>query len=143
VTRTNVNLDNAAASFAIASVPLFLLRKLQADAGPIAISSKPQPSEILDELEEALKIKPRSLIEAVEPYALLVALTYKRDLSLLKRAAGLRALHHDWYTYLANVLVKTYDPTQIISLPVPGQIIGSSPSSGSTAANSTFKILRP
>lgn len=138
---SKVDLAGAERIYALSNVPLFLLRKLQSDAATREISSSCSTEEILTQLKKSVQSKPRSLREAVEPYVLLVALAKKRDLDALKKASAINALYHDWFLYIADVLVQTFDPTAIISLNIPGQIYV--PSIRNTSTASTRRLILP
>ena len=139
--RSQVNLTGAESIYAVSNVPLFLLRKLQADAAPREISSSLSADQILDELRASLQVKPSTLREAVEPYVLLVALAQKQDIGALKKAATINALHHDWFAYLSSVLEQTYRPSVVSSLIIPGQLQVTVPSNTSTASTSTRRLI--
>ena len=146
--RKQVDLAGAERIYAVSDAPLFLLRKLQADAAAREISSSLSVDEILDELKTSLQTKPRTLREAVEPYVLLVALQKKRNIDALKTAATLNAPYHDWFTYLSDVLLQTFTSTATMSLAVrgqslvvPGQMVASPPANTSTAQTRT-RILK-
>jgi hypothetical protein len=141
MTHIDADLAGSENIYAVSNVPLFLLRRLQADAAPRAISSSFQSNEIVNELSNSLRVKPQTLRDAVKPYVLLVALEQKRDLTVLKTAAALNAPYHDWFAYLSAVLVQTFNPSVIRSLDIPGQIHGAMPSSNSTAATTTSKLI--
>jgi hypothetical protein len=137
-----VDLTSASAVYAVSNSPLFLLRKLRADAAPRAIASSASKEEILTKLEASLSIKPKSLEEAVLPYVLLVALSQMNDVSSLEKASGFRALYHDWFTYVAVALVQLFRPTIISQISSPAKLLGPLPSSTSSAPNNPI-IIRP
>jgi hypothetical protein len=142
--RVNPNLTTAEQTYAVSNVPLFLLRRLQADAAPRTVAASWTADEILDALQRALREKPQTLSDTVWPYVLLVALEQKRDLAKLKSAASLAAPYHDWFSYLAAVLVQTFTPSMLTPFKIPGQIHGSIPSSTSaSSATTNNQILRP
>ena len=139
--RKQVDMTRAEAIYSVSNVPLFLLRKLQADAAPREISSSLLAAEILDELRTSVRTKPQTLRQAVEPYVLLVALSQKRDLAALREATAINARYHDWFAYLASALVQTFMPTATISLIMPGEIRTALPANTSTAA--TRRLIIP
>jgi hypothetical protein len=137
----NVDLAGAERIYAVSNVPLFLLRKLQADPVTREISLSHSTEQILTQLKTSVQSKPRSLREAVEPYVLLVALAKKRDLDALKKVGAINALYHDWFSYIADILVQTFNPTEITSLNIPGQI--HAPSIANTSTASTRRLILP
>lgn len=139
--RKQVDLARAEAIYAVSNVPLFLLRKLLADAAPREISSSLSAAEILDELRTSVQTKPRTLRQAVEPYVLLVALSQKRDLAALREATAINAPYHDWLAYLSSALEQTFTPTTTTSLILPGEIRAALPANTSTAA--TRRLIIP
>jgi hypothetical protein len=136
-----LNLKGAESIYAVSNVPLYLLRKLQGEAAVREVSMTASCDEIFQRLDETLKIKPTSLHEAVEPYVLLVALSKKGDVSYLEKASALRAPYHDWFNYLASVLITTHLTTKINSLFIPGQIMNSAPTGASSDANTISKLI--
>lgn len=141
MTHIKADLTGAQRIYALSNVPLFLLRRLQADPGPRTVSSNYSSQEILDELARSLKEKPRTLRDAVTPYVLLVALEQKRDLSSLQSAASLDAHFHDWYSYLASILVQSFTSTLIVPFTVPGQMQGVLASNTSSSHTTPQKII--
>ena len=118
-----LSLDQAEASFAIANTPLFLLRKLQSDpAVQEIVKSGVDGSTILRALKRAIRSKPRTLHAAVRPFVYLVALSFNREVSYLKDASELDAQYHDWFGYIARVLVETYRLTSVETVDVPNMI---------------------
>jgi hypothetical protein len=134
-----IDLTSAERIYSVSNVPLFLLRKLQADPSINRISSSLSTNEILGELKKSLQVKPRTLGEAVKPYVLLVALGKKGQIEPLKEASAIEAPYHDWFSYLAEVLLHTFISTGIISLNVHGQFSTTLPANTSTA--STRKLI--
>jgi hypothetical protein len=132
--RKQADLTGAEAIYAVSNVPLFLLRKLKADAAPREISSLLSAAEILDELRTSVRIKPQTLRQAAEPYVLLVALSQKRDLAALKEATAINAPYHDWFAYLSSVVEQTFTPSTMTSLIMPGEIRAALPTNTSTAS---------
>lgn len=119
----NISLERAEASFAVANTPLFLLRRLQSDSAVQDITNSGiGGSTILRALKKAIRLKPRTLHDAVRPYVYLVALSQNRDVSYLEEASRLDAQHFDWFGYIASVLMETYRPTSVETVYVQGQI---------------------
>jgi hypothetical protein len=137
-----IDLASAQSIYAVSNTPLFLLRKLQDDPAPRAVGVALSGPEILELLKAYAPKKPQGLREAVEPYVLLVALSQKGDVALLRAAAQIEALHYDWLNYLANVLVDISRPTGVTRIFVPGQLNSSPISATSNAATQTL-IIRP
>lgn len=141
--RRQFDLRVAESNYAVANVPLFLLHKLQSDAAVQAIANTLSADEILAELKDALKIKPSSLREVVEPYVLLLAFSRKAIPAEVKKAAQIPAPFHDWFSYLAEVIATTAIGTKISSLVLPGQMPASLTTNTSDAITTRTTILRP
>lgn len=114
----------AAQVYGIANTPLFLLRKLQADAEVRAIGEECSGELILDALRAAIAIDPETPIEAVRPYALLVALWFKPTLEHLREAARFSPKDGPWrwFDYLAAALIETFSPVESQIIRVPASI---------------------
>jgi hypothetical protein len=113
------DLAQAVSDYAVANTPLFLLRKLRVNQTVADIARLASGPVILSELRQALSRRPRTLRGAVLPYALLVALSMTSNTLLLRRAATLRAPHHEWFTYLCEVLSNGSTPTVTSTIQLP------------------------
>jgi hypothetical protein len=79
--------------------------------------SKRAPGElIVRTLRQSLPRKPRALRAAVWPYVALVALSKKPNVAFLREAARLPAPFHPWYQFLAQVLLRDYQPTEVLNM---------------------------
>ena len=107
-----LDLADAAGTYAIANSPLFLVRKLQDDPVIRNIAERFSSQEIIEGLRESTKLKPTTVIDAVCPYALLVALWFKPEVSSLEEAAGFLAPDFHWYGFAAAALLSTFSPVQ-------------------------------
>jgi hypothetical protein len=137
-----IDLSSAEQTFAISNTPLFLLHKLRADPVVQQFGRSSVTSEaILKKIESCLQRKPRNLRDAVEPYAYLVALSFRRDSSLLQKAGELPTLYFDWYHYIANALFESFQPTSIFNINVPGTIVA--PGLSTNTGSPTTRILLP
>lgn len=112
-------LKTAAQVYSVANTPLFLLRKLREDANIRSVSDEFTGADIVDLLRQALREEPKSPLEAVRPYALLVALSFKPSCEFLQEAARLPAPFADWFPYIAEVLAETFSPVQSQQLQAP------------------------
>jgi len=117
-----VRIPQAERDYAISNTPLFLLGKLRSNSAVQAIATGFDANEIFAALTKSLGRKPRTLVAAVRPYAYLVALSLKGDIPLLRNAASLDAPHHDWFRYLATVLLEMTPAVSIEKMYAPGQL---------------------
>lgn len=107
-----LGLAEAAETYAIANSPLFLVRKLQDDPVIRNIAERYSSQEIIEGLRESITSKPSTIIDAVCPYALLVALWFKPEISGLDEAAGIPAPDFHWYGFAASALLSTFSAVQ-------------------------------
>jgi len=114
------DLSQAAYTYGLANTPLFLVRKLQDDPAIRAISNSCSEDVILQSLRLLMGQEPTSALEAVKPYAYLVALWFKPEIGPLQQAAEMKTRAHQWYSYVAEVLIETYSPVQTQLIEVPG-----------------------
>jgi hypothetical protein len=138
-TPNTINLDQAAATFAISNTPLFLLRRLRADAAVKEISTAWKPKDILKALKSAGKKKPQTLNDAVAPYVYLVALSFNDDVAFLRKAASIAVPHHRWYSYIAQVLIDTYRPTSRLAITPPPKLQIAEATTNSASATTILK----
>ena len=115
------DLSEAASIYSVANTPNFLLRKLQGNAAVRTIADTRRSDEIVDAIHATALIEPTSAVDAVWPYVLLVALWFKSEIEPLRQAATINAPNHQWYAYLATVLISTFSPIQkqVIEVPTP------------------------
>ena len=115
-----IDLKRAGESFAVANTPLFLIHRLRSDPAVQEIArSSTSGKTVLQALKKAISRKPRTLNDAVRPYVYLVVLSMIRDISFLKEASHLEAMHSNWFSYIAGVLLKTYSPTSLETIYAP------------------------
>ena len=116
------DLTEAASVYAVSNTPLFLVRKLQSDPIVHEIAESCSGEEIIEALRVAAATEPKSVNEAVRPYAYLVALWYKPELEHLLEAERIPAPNYLWFAYIASALVQTFSPVQKQLITVPYQI---------------------
>lgn len=121
-TPSEIDLNQACEAFAIANTPLFLVRKLQADPAVHAARDRFSGQQLFDILLEALRDEPKSIIDSVRPYALLVALSLQGDIEHLRAASQVSAKGWDWFEYIAAFLVETFSPITTEIIRVPGEL---------------------
>jgi hypothetical protein len=119
----NFDLTEASRAYAVANTPLFLIRKLSDDPAVRTISEACTGEEILSELERTIQSEPQSALEAVRPYALVVALSLKSTNEHLNRAAAFTTSSFGWYGYITQVLTETYSPITRAEIDVPGTLL--------------------
>jgi hypothetical protein len=145
MTLSDFDLTTAGSIYAVSNSPLFLFRKLKADAAAQAISRSLTRDQIVTEIERALTQKPEHLNQAVEPYVLLAALQMKPECKVaLEAVATLPAPYHDWFHYLAEISLQTLSSTSTRWFQVPAQS-SQVLRTGSSAANNALSkiIIRP
>lgn len=120
------DLKQASKIYGIANTPPFLVRKLQDDVVVREISEKCSAQEILDALRLSVGMdpmkEPMTPIEAVRPYAYLVALWFKPEAEHLQEAARIAAPSYRWFETIADMLLQTFSHIQTQSFDVPGLI---------------------
>lgn len=121
-TPDRIDLDGAQRIFAAANTPLFLLRKLRADPEVQRMSSDCDAEDVLDALNDAVLRRPKTLEDLVRPYAYLVALSLNQTKSYLERAAKIHAPYHNWFKYIADVLIKKYQATSFSVMKAPSYL---------------------
>jgi hypothetical protein len=139
------DLTQTARVYGIANTPPFLVRKLQADPIVHAISEQCSAQQILDGLRSALNSDPLSPVEAVRPYAYIVALWLKPEMEHLQEAAKIPAPSYRWFATIVEILVQTFSPIENQSIDVPGLFsapIVSVGTSAPTTAPPTIIIAR-
>jgi hypothetical protein len=107
------DLTEASHIYAIANTPLFLVRKLKEDPIPRKISEQCSAEQILGVLRTAAGVLPATIIDAVRPYAFLVALWLMPEPDGLERAAEFDAPNFNWYGYILAELLRTFSPVQM------------------------------
>jgi hypothetical protein len=127
-------LTQASHIYGIANTPPFLVRKLQADTAVRAIGEDCPTDKILEELRASVVSEPESPMDAVRPYALLVALWFKPGIEHLKEAAQIQAPAYRWFSDIAELLIQTFSPVQRRTIIVPGQLSARTVSLGSPAS---------
>jgi hypothetical protein len=130
-----VKLFEAEQSYAVANTASFLLRKLRADPVVKNLQIDYGGRALLDALKLALNKRPKTLGDAVRPYAYLVALSFDLDPSCLHDATKLVAPYAEWYQPIARLLVASRTPVSYATVNVPAQ---TGQSAHVDAANSSF-----
>src|SRR5436309_2500197 len=104
-----INFRQAQGSFLIANTPIFLLRKLQADAAVQRLAASMTGEQLLAGLRTVSATEPQTLEQAVLPYIFLVALSFRMDEPALLRRATLVTPHsaHRWFDYIRTILIQT------------------------------------
>ncbi len=138
-----LDLTQAAKIYGVANTPLFLIRKLQDDASVRAISAAYSGPEIVEALRSMVAAEPRDPVEAVRPYALLVALWFKPEVDDLQEAAKLETTIYGWYSYIAEVLVASFSPVHDQVIEVPGQLSSPTASIESSSPTASQYIIVP
>jgi hypothetical protein len=140
----NVNeldLTQAARAYGVANTPPFLVRKLQGDPAVRQLGATGSAEEILRALRSAASVEPNSAVEAVRPYALLVALWFAPTIDSLQDARKIPATAYRWYDYVAQLLIETFSPVQRETMQVPGLLSAPSISVGSSVSVTNPKIV--
>jgi hypothetical protein len=75
-----------------------------------------------------------------EPFALLVALSFKPTIEHLQQASGITAEIYPWYSYIAQALLLAFSPVQQSVVQVPGTLSNPSVSTNSESPIS-IKII--
>lgn len=114
MTIEQVDLSRAAATYAVANTPLFLIRKLREDPAVSTIATEFPGDQTLTALKRAVEhYPPTDLCDYVRPYLYLVALSMKDTDAYLRKALELpNTKYWDWFNYVALALLQTYTPTQ-------------------------------
>jgi hypothetical protein len=135
------DLSQASRVYGVANTPPFLVRKLQTDPALLAMGENCGPEEIMSALRAAVAAEPATSVDAVRPYALLVALWFKPEIEHLKEAAKIQAPEYRWYSYVAELLIQSFSPTQRQSVQVPGVLSAPAVSLESSASVSTAPTI--
>lgn len=139
----NVNdfdLTQASRAYGVANTPPFLVRKLQADPGVRSLAETCKAEDILAALRSAVTSEPGNAVDAVRPYALLVALWFKPEVEHLKEAAKIPATSYRWFAYIAELLIQSFSPVQKQTIQVPGLLSAPSVSVGSSVPTASPTI---
>lgn len=131
----DLDLTQASRIYGISNTPLFLVRKLQQDPSIQVISEKYSGAEIVDALRQFTQREPQNSVEAVVPYALLVALFFKPNVKHLQEASKIEAAAYSWYHYISEALLLNYSPTAQNIVQVPGSFSDQSLSTKTEASN--------
>ncbi len=123
MTTAKINYDSAVAAFAVANTPMFLLRKLRSDSAVERLTQLFSTDKLFSDLVASLGKKPENLTDAVKPYALLVALSRKGNLALLKELLKYPAPFSEWFSEIANILIQTSMPLTTTAF-TPPQYLG-------------------
>jgi hypothetical protein len=137
----DVDLRQASYVYGIANTPLFLVRKLQDDPAIRALGTECPGEQLVDALRLIAALEPANSVEAVRPYAFLVALWFNPKIEHLKEASNIQTHVYRWYGYIAQVLLETFSPVQSQTVEVAGQLSAPLVSMGSTAATSHELII--
>ncbi len=122
--KTIADFDMTPASriYGISNTPLFLIRKLQMDPTVKELSDSLSGEQIVEAIRVAVSKEPENPVEAVLPYALLVALWFKPKVEYLQQAATFGASAYSWFHFIAEVLIEKFSPIQRQMIQVPGQL---------------------
>ncbi len=131
----NLDLTDAALTYAVSNTPLFLVRKLQSDPAVHALAEECSGEEIVEAIRAAVSHEPADPQEAVRPYAYLVALWYKPSQEYLSEARTVQAPDYPWFPYIVSALQQTFSPIQKQLIDVPSYFSPPSVSVTSPAEN--------
>jgi hypothetical protein len=98
---------------------MFLLRKLRSDSSVWRLVQLCSAEELFSDLMASLANKPESLVDAIKPYALVVALAQKGNVALLREIVKHPAPFSDWFSEIANILIQTSEPTETTVITPP------------------------
>jgi hypothetical protein len=113
-----INLTETANIYLVANTPIFLIRRLQADSSVFALAQLCSASDLYDGIVTSLTRSPENSIEAVRPFAFLVALRIQNCPELFYRAAELPAPHLPWFSTVARMLGVTFLPNANVTMTV-------------------------
>ena len=113
-----VNLTDTANIYLIANTPIFLIRRLQADPSVYALAQLCAPLDLYAGIASSLAKSPNNPIEAVRPFAFLVALRIQNCAELFYRAAELPAPSLPWFPTVARMLGVTFVPNANVTMTV-------------------------
>lgn len=142
-TIADFDLTQASQIYGIANTPLFLIRKLQSDATIKELADSLPGPDIVTAIGAAISKRPANPVEAVLPYALLVALWFKPQIDDLQQAAKFSAPGFSWFQFIANVLMEKFSPVQQQKIQVPSLMPGPRPTSITSSASTSRIILAP
>jgi hypothetical protein len=111
-----IDLSETANIYMIANTPLFLIRRLQADSSVAALSLHCGTNDLYSGIESALSASPENPVEAVRPFAYLIALRNHNDPDMFFKASELRAPYLSWYPTVARMLAVTFIPNTNVTL---------------------------
>jgi len=131
------DLTLASRVYGIANTAPFLVRKLQADPTIRAMGETCKVEDILAALRSAADVEPTTAVDAVRPYALLVALWFKPEVDHLKEAAKVPASAYRWFPEVAELLIQNFSPVHRQTVQVPGLLSAPSVSVTSSASTTT------
>ena len=135
------DLTQASRAYGVANTPPFLVRKLQADPVVRALGEKCEAEDILAALHASVATEPESAVDAVKPYALLVALWFKPEIDHLNEAAKISAPEWRWFSDIAQLLLLSFSPVHRQTVQVPGLLPSPSVSVGSSASTTTVPSI--
>jgi len=113
-----INLTETANIYLVANTPIFLIRRLQADPSVFALAQRCEAQDLYDSIVSSLAKSPENPVEAVRPFAFLVALRIQNSAELFYRAAELPAPHLPWFSTVARMLGVTFVPNANVSMTV-------------------------
>jgi hypothetical protein len=105
-----IDLSETGNTYLIANTPLFLANRLQADSSVEALSRFCSSEDLYAGVLQALEKIPESPVDAVRPFAYLIALRRKDSPEIFSKAAALSSVHHPWYKTVARALEATFIP---------------------------------
>jgi hypothetical protein len=101
-------LIQACETFAVANTPIYLVRKLRMDQEVFEIGRTFSSDDILAAIRRAIQADPADLLNAVRPYAYLVALSMKPEIKGLQEAEKIEVKPWRWYKFISNYLLETW-----------------------------------
>jgi hypothetical protein len=137
-----INLTETANIYLIANTPIFLIRRLQADSSVYALAQLCTASDLYDAIVSSLAKPPEDPIEAVRPFAFLVALRIQNCAQLFYKAAELPAPHLPWFSTVARMLGVTFVPNANVTMTVtpPPSLTDFSGSTTRTVASGVVEV---
>lgn len=105
-----IDLTEAGYIYLVSNTPLFLIRRLQEESSVYSLRERCSGEELYQGIVSALEKEPESSVEAVRPFAYLIALRSQNSPELFFQAAELRSEYHPWFKTAARLLEATFVP---------------------------------
>jgi hypothetical protein len=106
----DVDLSEAGKIYLVANTPLFLTRRLQDDSSVDVLRRSCSGEDLYEGIVESLQFAPGDSVEAVRPFAYLIALRGQESPELFLKAARMRSDYHPWFKTVARALEATFVP---------------------------------